>query len=165
MLISIRTSPRETPSDEPADFLLACHARLRHFSATAIALATRSDLDEEQIDDACDELVRYFRVALPLHEADEEVTLAPSLEPLVAAADVLEKMRRQHVVIHETLDVLLPLWEAREQRASEPAARRLAALLDEHLALEESELFPCIARLSSPERKRLFFEMRGRRAF
>jgi hypothetical protein len=163
MLVSIRKSPRETPTDEPADLLLACHARLRHFSATAVALATRSDLDEKQIDDASNELVRYFRVALPLHEADEEVTLAPHLEPLVEAAAALETMHRQHVAIHAKLDVLLPLWEARKRHESTAAAHELASLLDDHLALEESRIFPCIAKLPAPTRKHLFEEMRSRR--
>lgn len=165
MLHSLRTRPRETPTDEPADFLLACHARMRQFAATAIALATRADLDRKQIDEACDELLRYFRVALPLHEADEEVTLAPALSSLAMDAEPLERMRKQHVAIHEILDALIPLWESRKREASAAHARKLAAMLDEHLTLEETVIFPRVAQLPALDRKRLFEEMRSRRTF
>ena len=165
MLHSIRTKPRAAPSHEPVDMLLDCHARLRHFSAMASALATRTDLDEKQIEDACTELVRYFEVALPLHEADEERTLAPALEPLAADAEALERMRSQHAAIHETLDALIPLWKSRRREETAGGARELAALLEDHLALEESVIFPLVAKLAAAERERLGAEMRARRAF
>ena len=165
MLHTLRTRAGSKPADEPAELLLACHGRLRHFSATAVALATRLDLDEKQIDEACGELVRYFRVALPLHEADEEVTLAPRLEPLMTDAGALDRMRRQHVAIHDTLDVLLPQWDARDVRATSEPAHVLAALLDAHLTLEETVIFPCLSQIPAPDRKRLFEEMRARRSF
>ena len=164
MLHSIRTRPQPPPSEEPVDLLLACHGRLRQFSTLALAVATRADLSAEQVKDACDELARYFRLALPLHEADEEVTLAPALAPLMKDAEALDRMRDQHAMLHETLAVLLPLWDARAREKTLVPARKLAAILDVHLALEEATIFPLVAEVPAPERKRLFEEMRRRRA-
>jgi hemerythrin-like domain-containing protein len=146
---------------------------LRHFSALSLALATRADIDEEQIRDASHRLLRYFRVALPLHEADEEETLAPALAAVMTPeqAGAVEAMRDQHGLLHDVLAELFPHWE-RAQRAPAsidraaiaPHARRLAAILDVHLALEETVIFPIASAIPEPERKRLWAQMRGRRS-
>ncbi len=174
MLHSIRTT-RELPPEtqEPLDLLVACHAKLRHFSALALALATRKDLEPEQIVDASHRLLRYFKVALPLHEADEEESLAPALLAVATPAELatIEQMCDQHELLHDVLDELFPFWEQleREPKSIEgsdtaPQARRLATVLDVHLELEESTIFPISKQLPDAERKRLFAEMRGRRS-
>jgi len=173
MLHSIRTSrERPTLNEEPLDLLVACHARLRHFSALALALATRKDLEPEQIVDASHRLLRYFKVALPLHEADEEQTLTPALTAIAppAVLTALERMWDQHELLHDILDDLFPSWEAMERdpksidaSVTAPHARRLATVLDVHLELEEATIFPLSMQLPDAERKRIFFEMRGRR--
>jgi len=174
MLHTIRTSGHAPPAtEEPIDLLLACHAKLRHFSELSLALATRGDIDDEQIRDAGHRLFRYFTVALPLHEADEEETLAPALadEATTEQADAIEHMRDQHRLIHDALAELLPQWErvsrtpsAIDRAAMLPHARKLAAILDVHLALEELVIFPMAQALPEAERRRLFMEMRGRRS-
>ena len=159
------------PTEEPVDLLLACHGRLRHFSELSLALATRTDIDEEQIRDASHRLLRYFEVALPLHEADEESTIAPALAAVVPPARAaLEQMRDQHVLLHDVLAELFPLWRRAEREPASidrdalgPHARRLAAILDVHLALEETTIFPMVKSIPEVERKRLWAEMRGRR--
>jgi hypothetical protein len=174
MLHHIRTGPRPAATEEPIDLLMACHARLRHFSATALALSTRPDLDAPSVRDAAGQLARYFRLALPMHEADEEQSLAPALLATPAgagAADALDAMTAQHRLIHEVLDELLPGWERlrEEPDALDPDAlagpsRRLGAVLDVHLALEEAEIFP-VVEIAIPveERRRIHAAMRGRR--
>ncbi len=174
MLHHIRTGPRPPTTEEPVDLLMACHARLRHFSGLALSLAAGSGLGAEPVRDASTQLVRYFRVALPLHEADEEQSLAPALLSTGAGAQVaeaLERMTAQHVLVHEVLEELLPEWE-RLQEAPEgiaaldllAASRRLGAVLDIHLALEEQDLFPVVeVEIPVAERRRLFAVMRARR--
>lgn len=157
-------------TEEPVDLLLACHARLRHFSELSLALATRTDIDDAQIRDASHRLLRYFRVALPLHEADEEETLAPALAAVMAPSHATDQMRDQHALLHDVLAELFPLWEHAEREpgsidreALAPCARKLAAILDVHLALEETTIFPMVKTIPEAERKRLYAEMRGRR--
>lgn len=174
MLHSIGKHPATEPAGrEPLDLLLSCHARLRHFSELSLALATHAGLDDSQVVDAAHRLLRYFRVALPLHEADEEETIAPALAALVGPVeiDATERMRDQHRLLHDMLAELFPCWETAEgeprafdPRAASPHALRLSALLDVHLEMEESIIFPTLRRLGTPERERLFDEMRGRRS-
>ena len=174
MLHSIRTRPDLPPaSDEPSELLLSCHGRLRHFSELSLALAERRDLEEALVADAGHRLLRYFRVALPLHEADEEQSIGPALAGLAAPAelDALEQMRDQHHLLHDVLAELFPLWETAESEPGAvrrqlmmPHALRLATVLDVHLHLEETILFPRIAEIDAAERKRLMGEMRGRRS-
>lgn len=160
-------------TEEPVDLLLACHGRLRHFSELSLALATRVDVDGEQIRDASHRLLRYFRVALPLHEADEEQTLAPALAAIMTPqqAEAVEAMRDQHSMLHDVLAELFPHWERAEleppaidRAAIAPHARKLRAILDIHLALEEAVIFPIASVLPDAERRRLWAEMRGRRS-
>ncbi|WP_198104236.1 hemerythrin domain-containing protein, partial [Clostridioides difficile] len=63
----------------PLDMLLACHDRLRHFSELASLLASRPDASADDVVDAARRLCTYFTVALPLHEADEEISVSPRL--------------------------------------------------------------------------------------
>jgi hemerythrin-like domain-containing protein len=174
MLHSIRTGPAAPAAEEPLELLLACHARLRHFSELSLVLATRQDLPREDAADASTRLVRYFRLALPLHEADEEKTVAPALLATPARAlveDALGAMTAQHAELHEVLASLLPAWEQLETGSGAelpglPAlsdARRLASLLDAHLALEEHTIFPNLSAVDPAARKRLLGEMRARR--
>lgn len=174
MLHTIRTQ-RDLPAatEEPVDMLVTCHARLRHFSELALALATRKDLETAQIMDASHRLIRYFEVALPLHEADEEQSLKPALLAIATPEqrDAMEQMCDQHGLLHDVLAELLPKWKMMEAEPEKtdgavmaPEARRLAAILDVHLALEEATIFPVAKQLPEAERKRLFTEMRGRRS-
>lgn len=173
MLHTIRTGPDPHGGHrEPTNLLLACHARLRNFSQLSLALVTRSDLQPDQVVDATHRLLRYFHVALPLHEADEEQTIAPAIAPFSSAVHVeaVDRMRSDHQTIHGVLDALFPMWDRAERdpgaldaRGLEPHARRLAATLDVHLALEESTIFPLIGKIEEAPRKRMFDEMRGRR--
>ncbi len=178
MLHTIRTGPLGPPAEEPLELLLACHVRLRSFSALSLALATRTDLPPAEMADAAQRLLRYFQVALPLHEADEEDSLAPALLATSAGSrvqDALGTMAAQHEQLHEILDALIPAWEGIAAAASEanapravgvPAqseARGLSNLIELHLDLEEKLVFPAITLIEPAARKRLFAEIRGRR--
>jgi len=166
MLHSIRTTREPlAQSDEPLDLLVACHVRLRHFSALALALATREDLDAQQIADGCERVLKYFEVALPLHEADEEESVTKAVRAIATAAEIaaLEQMRNQHELLHDVLAELFPRWRKMEPSGTEAHARRLASVLEMHLDLEEKTIFPMLARLPDAERKRVASEFRARR--
>lgn len=159
----------------PRDMLLACHDRLRYFSELASLLATRLDASAEDVSDAARRLRTYFTVALPLHEADEELSLAPRLLSSSKGESVAESlglMSEQHGLLHVVLDELVPSWTRLE---SEPSvldaiantlageSRRLAIVLEVHLALEETTIFPWLEPLPRSERDEMLAEIRARR--
>jgi hypothetical protein len=176
MFPGIRTSPAAVPKEEtPQELLLSCHQRIRHFSALSRRIAETPDAPLEQVADAAEAVHRYFSVALPLHEADENASIDPRLH--VAApreiAEASEEMVRQHREINVLLRQLLPLWDAlcREPEKLAEFAPRLHKLSSEfeerweaHLKLEEEVVFPAIERcLPRSEVDAILREMKERR--
>jgi hemerythrin-like domain-containing protein len=176
MLVSIRRREADAAPGDVVDALLDCHARIRHFTATATALAGAAGAPSAEIASAAAGVIRYFTEALPLHSADEDASIAPRLrarapEPVCAALDA---MTRQHGEIDRTLAEALPRWtEVAADPTCLPAhaallrdlAARLVTQWDEHLGLEEATIFPAIrAHLPEEERAQIQAEMRARRA-
>lgn len=157
--------------------LMGCHERIRHFSSVARKLAHAQDADTVQVQSAAKSAYRYFTVALPLHEADENESLHPRLKRAVPPGDLAgpaaDAMIDQHNAIDELLERLLPLLQLLERNPAkqpEVAAEmcaitsRLDDLFREHLELEEKVVFPAIgASLTEADRQSLAAEMQGRR--
>ncbi len=172
MLTQISRQARVEPGDL-VDLLLECHARIRHFVTLAQVAATRTDAPAEQIAEACASVLRYFTQALPLHVADEEESIVPRLKGQSAELDrALARMERQHREHEPKLSATLRAAEAVQHGPHDAASRHelanRAKLLeqdfDEHLALEESVIFPAIRGLLSPEQQAsILEELRGRR--
>jgi iron-sulfur cluster repair protein YtfE (RIC family) len=157
--------------------LIGCHERIRHFSSMARKLAHSHDTDAQQVQSAAEAAHRYFTVALPLHEADENESLHPRVKRAVPLGDLAgpaaDAMVDQHNAIDELLERLLPLLQLLERNpakqpevASEMCAitSRLDDVFREHLELEEKVVFPAIsANLSEADRQSLVAEMQARR--
>jgi hypothetical protein len=177
MLMEIGKRRDDEVAEGPVEALLACHQRIRHFTSLAAALATTPGASLQEIAEVARAVGRYFELALPLHAADEDLSVAPRLlargadEPLWMA---LQTMSAQHVSSDATLVEALPLWR---RVAADPAAlaaqaarlgelaRALAAHWEDHLGMEETIIFPAItARLDDAERAAMLAEMRARRA-
>ena len=160
--------------DELVDLLAACHRRIRHHVVLARRLVVRGA--DSPIDDVCAtaaQIRRYFTVALPLHVADEDETIAPRLAALgnpVAAA--LNTMAVDHVNHQHLIDRLVELCGEIEQspaqlkringqlsRLVEVLATELAA----HLELEERVVFPALRALGEAQRADILAAMRQRR--
>lgn len=162
---------RSGDHSDAIDLLLGCHARIRHFTAMARRLAApESPLD--QISAAAKAVYRYYKIALPLHEADENQSVYPRLRaaaPPGALADANQAMVDQHVGIDRIVAELLPRWEGLEQHPeAAPATADLARQLDEawrdHLELEERLIFPALrTHLSLQDRTAIRQEMVARR--
>lgn len=162
-----------TRSEGPVELLLACHARIRSFTELAARLASDERAPEAEVAEAARRVHRYHAVALPLHQQDEELSIAPRLERLAppAVLEALAAMKRQHVVLDEVLAGLLPRWE---RLAAEPGLRgelspamgrdvaRMQVLWAEHLGPEEAVIFPALRSL--PDLAEIGREMRGRRS-
>lgn len=176
MLISIGKRRDDEAAEGPVTALLACHRRIRHFTAVAAALAEAREAPPRETAEAAAAVARYFAEALPLHAIDEDRSVAPRLlargaaEPLWMA---LQTMSAQHVSIDATLAEAIPLWRA---VAVDPGAlaahaprlaalaRALAAHWDDHLGMEEAIIFPALAaQLDDAERAAIHAEMRARR--
>ncbi len=176
-MLQIRTRASDrTTAEGPAELLLACHQRIRDFTALAARLASSEPAPEAAAGDVAARVHRYYAVALPLHQADEEESIAPRLTPLAAEPllEAIDAMKRQHIALDDVAAVLLPLWEA---VAREPRRRadlrekmdrevgRIQVLWAEHLALEEQLVFPAVMQLLEPSvRDVIAAEMRARRA-
>jgi hemerythrin-like domain-containing protein len=173
MTVAIGRGPRSGGGDA-IDLLLECHQRIRRFTAMAVALAEAGDSgDAGERAAAASALVRYFGDALPLHVADEEVDLEPLLERRTASAEVaglMSALGRQHRHIEALVAELMPSWQALLDGGTgaaelADASAELAALLGDHLALEEAELMPrARAALSTDDLVALAAAMRSRRS-
>jgi hypothetical protein len=174
--IGIRRGPARSPSDA-VELLLACHGRIRQFTALAVRLLDAHDAPADQIADAGRSLARYWGVALPLHVADEDVSIAHRVAPLhkpVEVVDAIREMTAQHLSIDRHLDALVPAWTQVAENASalqavrsvlEAKTPRLAQLMPGHLEIEESTIFPWMrASLSTDDLGAILAEMRERRA-
>lgn len=161
-------------ADGPFGMLRECHERIRRFSSLSLRLATAppQTTPDERAGAAAD-LLRYFTVALPLHEKDEEESLGLRLRERVLAptgASALEALAPEHRALQATLGRLVPAWEAirRDPAAPSPEtlayAEQLVRLFDAHLAREENDLFPAaVAVLPPSELEAITAEMQARR--
>lgn len=154
MLVSLGRAPAPT---DVAGSLRACHARIRHFTALAARLAEPAEAPVEQVRDAADEVRRYFAEALPLHVADEELTIAPRLRGREVDLDrALDRMAEEHHEHDAPLAALLAICErlvadpgSRDRERAELAAvvDHLRGAFDAHLREEEALVIPAIGRL------------------
>ena len=178
MINEIGIGPRTEEKEQDAvDLLLACHSRIRNFTAIAHRLAEAKGAAPAEIANAAEAVHRYYTVALPLHEADENETVYPRLRAAMTAAGAppaaVEAMVEQHGPIDALVAELVPLWDRLKSApesltaCAQPMAdkcARLQALWDEHLSLEEENVFPAIRRyLDEPTVREMTAEMRARR--
>jgi iron-sulfur cluster repair protein YtfE (RIC family) len=177
MLNQIKSQPNASESQDVAELLLACHQKIRHFSGVATKLAHGHGATEPEIAQAAASLHRYFSVALPLHEADENLSLHPRLRRAVPAGELAgpaaDAMLDQHMAIDELVERLIPLWvllKSAPGRLPELSAemcalsKRLNEVFDAHLKLEEETIFPALTRyLNESELSEIVREMQARR--
>ena len=163
----IKIGPKAALSG-PRALLLDCHERIRRFTGIALRLADEEPAANE-VREAVEAVHRYFTIALPLHEADEELSLLPRLG---SVADALADMVREHREADALLrEELVPRWtrliatpDDRALRlATADPAQRLSALMQRHLELEEQSIFPALDELTEEVCAAMVAEMRGRR--
>lgn len=163
-LVQIRF-PGSGGADEPkhpVDGLLDCHARIHEFTELSLKLS-QGAWEPAAASDAARAIRRYFSEALPLHELDEDLSLAPQLRAANAPDTVLQALdvvTRQHPDIDRVVGRMFPLWQAIEEDGTRlpslaeqlgRATERLSVIWDPHLSLEESEIFPAARALLSPQ--------------
>jgi hemerythrin-like domain-containing protein len=176
MLNEIKLGAVPQVERDAVNMLLACHQRIRNFTGIAVRLADVEGAGGEEVSNAAQAVHRYYTVALPLHEADENDSVYPRLRVALSAgadARALELMVEQHGPIDELVARLVPLWSGLQiEPAKLPAVRsevrdyanRLLSLWKEHLSLEEEIVFPLIRKsLTAPDLEAIHREMKQRR--
>lgn len=160
--IQSKSSQPNLQEETAIDALLGCHDRIRHFTQLSQKLARAVGQPAADITQVAEKVHRYFTVALPLHEADENVSLDPRVHRSVPEERLREasaEMVRQHKDIDEVVEQLIPMWqtlrhnpEALSSVAPALAERsdRLNELFESHLRLEEETIFPAIREFLSP---------------
>jgi hypothetical protein len=141
--------------DDVVGALLACHDRIRAFTAMAQRLPAGAATPVE-VADAAARVERYFRVALPLHLEDEELSLCPRLLAAPVAPEVIDAvsaMTGEHAPIEALVACLLPRWATLARHPLELTAlaaelardtAELDRLFQAHLEREEQVLFPAV---------------------
>ena len=164
---------------EPLGLLSDCHRRIEHLLRVLLAIdresaggplaaGPRAELEAA---------LTYFATAAPKHTADEEQSLFPRLRAAsdpatIQALELLDRLERDHNADrhHAAVDVLGRRWLAKgrlhpvEVGALRAHLAALQAIYQEHIAIEDRELFPAAARvLSSGQLIQVGLEMAARR--
>jgi hemerythrin-like domain-containing protein len=179
MLNTIKSiAPKTGESTEDAvSKLLGCHERIRYFTAAALRLASAQELPPSEIASAAEKVHRYFTIALPLHEADENESLHPRLRAAAPSGELAgpaaDTMVEQHRSIDQIVERLVPLCELLRSdpvihESLAPELRQLSTALqqmfDSHLKLEEETIFPAMRKyLSEEQLAEILLEMQSRR--
>lgn len=169
--------------DEPLGLLSDCHRRIEHFlrvlSAVADAAAGGALTDGQRIE--LEGALRYFATAAPKHTADEEESLFPRMRKSGASHDpaatraleTVARLERDHDVAnrhHAAVDTLVRRW-LDHGRLNEGDAGTLSehlsalhGIYEQHIAVEDREVFPAAARLlSATDVREIGREMAARR--
>jgi hemerythrin-like domain-containing protein len=138
--------------DQPFEMLAACHDRVRRSLGLLQRLKAHVERHgaDTQARDAARDVLRYFSMAAPAHQEDEERHVIPVLQASGGAEDreAARRMLEDHASIHRIwleLEVMLQALVA----GAVPEAARFSELVEEfvevhedHLALEDLIAFP-----------------------
>lgn len=177
MLTNLKTSVESTADQEDAiTLLLGCHDRIRHFTEVADRLNFNPQSPAADRQQAASTVLRYYEVALPLHEADENDSVYPRLQKALPPGELAaanQAMVEQHTEIDALIAELLPLWRTiaddpgQQEKLSAALGhrvQRLKQLWTSHLRLEEELVIPAMRRfLSQQDLGAIEAEMRARR--
>lgn len=148
--------------DLPYEMLTACHERVQRTLGLLGRLIAHVDNNghDAQSRSAASDVLRYFDLAAPLHHQDEELHVFPRL---LARGDAtqratVQRLQAEHRRMEEDWALLrTALLRWREPACTEgvdvptrEAAARFTALYAEHLATEDTLVFPA-ARALTPE--------------
>jgi hemerythrin-like domain-containing protein len=147
----------EGPPD-PLRRLQAFHGQIRAALKSLELLASGEDSDGTVHANAS-AIIDFFSGPLVWHDIDEETSLLPRLRRVKHSKhldEMVAAVQRQHEAMEGLVERVLPHLEAaahdrtRDLDGFERISRELIDVLDEHLQLEERELFP-FARLALTE--------------
>jgi hemerythrin-like domain-containing protein len=151
----------ESDFTDPMGMLRDCHRRIEGFLGILRTLGEESDgspLSAERRK-ALETSLRYFREGAPRHVQDEEASLFPRLRhqksaAISAALAIVDGLEKDHSTVeawHRELDKLGMLWlndrmlDTASLLRFRELAQQLSELYDEHIRVEDNEVFPLAA--------------------
>jgi hemerythrin-like domain-containing protein len=147
--------------DDPLELLQACHDKVRRFTNLALRLREHlaqlgpNALPDQQAREAAQSILRYFKVAAPLHHDDEELDLFPALLglELPEVNATMAELAREH----QSLGQLWQTLQAWLQDIADGFAHVTPPELDAfvagylaHVRREDEGVYP-LARMLAPE--------------
>ena len=144
----------------PMEMLLACHEKVRRFSALMIKLAKHVEQKgaDQQAHDAAQAVLRYFDIAAPLHHDDEDLNLYPALCNLgdETLRSNIAQLQQEHDELNTlwglTRPWLMSLSRAPWQRTeAPPSLYALGERYPAHADREEALVYPHAAQLHELE--------------
>lgn len=165
---------RKVRAADAIDAMLDCHAKIRHHASLIAKVSSGAEFSDDEVVSALGFVLRYFEDSLPAHAMDEDLSLTPRLRGRDRALDsALSQMREEHLA-HGPL--LFRALSACREIMQDPTRRMVVAPLlaplsaslsehfDQHLALEERDIFPrARLLLSESELLEIAAEMQSRR--
>ena len=164
---------------DPTGLLSDCHRRIEVFLETlAAAGKVMHEPPSEDTARALQTALVYFRQAAPKHTADEEESLFPRLRgkeeaELKSALSTLDRLEKDHDTVsplHAEVERLAETYlesgslAVSDRQAFQTAVARLQEIYREHIAVEDSTVFPLAARLlSDSDKSAIAQEMASRR--
>lgn len=151
----------ESDFTDPVGMLQDCHRRIERFLGVLRVLGQQARGTPLTADHrkALETSLRYFREGAPRHVQDEEVSLFPRLRvqqnaKVAAALAIVERLEKDHSTVeawHQELDALENSWLEKGTLDTESVSRfrqltrQLSELYEEHIQVEDNELFPLAA--------------------
>ena len=161
--ISPPGSPAGPTFEEPFEMLLACHDRVARM-LDLIGKIREHLLQfgaDEQVRQACRDVMRYFDKAGPQHHRDEELHVFPTLigtqdlEMIQIVAKLQidhQEMARRWVIARSLLDDIESGFRTRFNQADDEILQAFADMYKEHMRDEEKLAFPRAQEEILPER-------------
>ena len=145
--------------DHPVAMLVACHERIEDRCHLLHRLFDHlaNNAQDDQARQAAASLLRYFDTAGEHHHQDEEQDLFPRLLAADArrAGKLVALLRSDHAVMRtlwtQLRPPLLELADGRPARLERSLVDRFTMLYREHIAVEESQLFPLACEILDDE--------------
>ncbi len=179
MIMPVQIAAATHSFSDPTGLLMDCHRRIESFITTLERVAAVIDRPpSEEVRQALETSLRYFRDAAAKHTADEEVSLFPRMRRLSdpdarAVMAELEKLEEEHRCaepLHARVDWLgnqyllngvLNDIQIEEFRSS---VARLNSMYRKHIHVEDTLVFPLATRTLSPhDKSAIASEMEERR--
>ncbi len=161
----------QAPEDDPLELLLACHDKVLRFTSLLRRLGAHVSRHgaDHQAAEAALSIMRYFDIAAPLHHQDEEDDLFPALRVLGhPQVDLtIDFLAREHEQLDSVWrDRVRPWLQAIVARQPAPMpgdVQLFAERCEQHVALENNQLYPHASELPHRLRAQLAGRMVNRR--
>jgi hemerythrin-like domain-containing protein len=141
--------------DDPIALLLACHDKVRHFAGLTLRLRDHmvTHGPDQQAQEAARAILRYFRIAAPLHHDDEERDLFPALDQDAnpALKRALHELVSEHAELASLWRGVVPWLEATQAGETAVAPDTLSSFEQRYIAhadREETEVYPAAKMLT-----------------